>query len=71
MRSPVFTTIQAWRTPGVQTLSIRVLGRRRSLSTSSRSPCFPVSWRGPTYDAAVMAKGSHESPRRRSVNESG
>ena len=37
---------------------VSVHGRKGSVAnTFTLSDCFPVSWQGPTYDAAVMAKG--------------
>jgi hypothetical protein len=45
--------------PGqARTVIVRVYGRQQSLAnTFTLIDCFPVSWQGPTYDAAVMAKG--------------
>ena len=44
--------------PQSREVSIRVEGRRHSTANQfTLSDCFPVSWSGPSYDAAVMAKG--------------
>jgi len=41
-----------------KTVVVRVIGRRGSTANVfTLNDCFPVSWQGPTYDAAVMAKG--------------
>lgn len=43
---------------GGASLVVTVRGRRgSSVNTFTMSDCVPVSWTGPVYDAAVMAKG--------------